>query len=329
MQIKKLSLKNNDVFDVFMEHINKNEPFIISDFIENYNNDIKYSNNSLKDNISFEENAPKCSINNLLNFFNTSEKKCGFNCYQKNKKKKIICSNSILNKFFKNKRFIFHKGIRIWENKKGKFTADHFDFFGQGNFNICLKGKKKFFLAKPNTFNVLPNTNLSINVDKSKYNYEVILKPKEMLYIPPFWHHRVYTLENSFNFNIFYWDYNQKFTNANKSYLMLHKILNTKIYKESGYIKIFKNENPYTLNTLKFFILNNFLIIIISNLLLNKFNLNLKIILLTLIILIIKIQKKQIHNLYTQFELLSKIIVLAILFNIISHTFRLKIINLK
>ena len=88
MQIKKLSLKNNDVFDVFMEYINKNEPFIISDFIENYNNDVKYSNNNLKDNISFEENAPKCSINNLLNFFNTSEKKCGFNCYQKNKKKK-------------------------------------------------------------------------------------------------------------------------------------------------------------------------------------------------------------------------------------------------
>ena len=150
-----------------------------------------------------------------------------------------------------------------------------------------------------------------------------------MLYIPPFWHHKVYTLENSFNFNIFYWDYNQKLTKASKSYLMLHKILNTKIYKDSGYIKIFKNKNPYTLNTLKFFLLNNFLIIIISNLLLNKINLNIKIILLTLIILIIKIQKKEIHNFYIQFELLSKIIVLVILFNIISHTFRLKIMNLK
>ena len=42
MEIKKLSIKNNDVFDVFMDHINKNEPFIISDFIENYSNDIKY-----------------------------------------------------------------------------------------------------------------------------------------------------------------------------------------------------------------------------------------------------------------------------------------------
>ena len=51
-----------------MDHINKNEPFIIIDFIENYNNDVKYSNNNLKDIISFEENAPKCSNNNLLNF---------------------------------------------------------------------------------------------------------------------------------------------------------------------------------------------------------------------------------------------------------------------
>lgn len=301
--IKTYSYKDNNIYDLLLSHINENKPCIITNFLEKSNNkDIKYIKNSkLKARIFIEKNSPECSINNLTNFSKyTKYSKCTIYQCENNSNKHLKCYNSLLYKLMNNKRFIFYGenqpyGTRIWNDNKGKFTTDHYDAPGQSVFNISLKGKKKFQLAKPNTFKNYPLSSVTIFADSSKYDYEFILNPGCLLYIPPFWHHQVTTLENNTqNFNLTFYDHKQinNVTNRNLAYLMIHKIFNTIIWKNSENDKTFKNVNSYSYNTLKYFIYEFGHIAVILFLILYYFKFSYKTLLMSTLALLLLDSKK-------------------------------------
>ncbi len=325
MQIKRYSMKDKNIYENFLTHINKNEPCIISNFIDNNNNDIKYiKNNNFKSRFIITKDAPICSLNNFGDFSkNNKDIKCTIYQCENNSNKHLNCYNELLFKLMNNERFIFYGenqpfGTRVWNDKKNKFTRDHFDGPGQAVLNISLKGKKKFQLARPNTSTYLPFSSVSIFNKNKKYDYEITLLPGNLLYIPPFWHHQVLTLEdNTQNINLIFYDYKQKLTNRNKAYLMIHKIFSTLTWNQSENDKTLNHINPYSLNTLKYFIKELGIYLLLINLILYFTNINYKILMIILLIYIdqnkkLSYETKGVSNLYI------RIIILITILNIIT-----------
>jgi len=149
-----------------------------------------------------EENRP-CVIKN----FYSSDDKC-FKYYDSNyvsmKIYKIGNINSgflnenCLNNFMDNiKEFIsFNTNVtRVWSHNKGNITRWHYDGNGQDVINICLHGKKRFYLAPPGSIPVYPLSNIALSIIDWDNEYADI-EQYDLLYIPSYWFHKVITLEN-------------------------------------------------------------------------------------------------------------------------------------
>lgn len=107
--------------------------------------------------------------------------------------------------------------IKVWMGN-GVVSQTHFD--ASANFNIQVHGRKRFILSPPQAHSKLhlfphihPQSRKS-QVDFKHPNkprlpyfrnvpaFEVILEEGDVLYIPPFWFHRVETVEPAINLNI-------------------------------------------------------------------------------------------------------------------------------
>ena len=119
--------------------------------------------------------------------------------------------------------------IRIWKHNKNNLTPWHYDGNGTDLLNICLQGRKRFYLSPPLSFPVYPFTNVSIHYDfKEKYNVEI--GPGDMLFLPAYWFHKVITLENNslnINYALFNKHNNQFAPKRDQELYGLHNLFNT------------------------------------------------------------------------------------------------------
>lgn len=181
-----------------------------------------------------EESRP-CVIKNF--FYND---KC-FDFYNQNKDNtenylivnvishliKKTCLNDFIKKLESTNKFTDY--TRYWKHNKGNITPWHYDGNGQNVINICLSGKKRFYLAPPGTIPVYPLSNVAIHYNwDSKY---VDIEKYDLLYIPSYWFHKVITLEdNTVTINYLFYNYknNNLFATNRDIYLYtLHDYFNT------------------------------------------------------------------------------------------------------
>lgn len=98
---------------------------------------------------------------------------------------------------------------RIWINYKNNLTAFHADGNGIYVFNVQVYGKKHWQLIDPNapvplySFTAVPNVSFNDEIPQRirPYSYEFDLNKGEMLFLPPYWFHKV-TAEHDINFNL-------------------------------------------------------------------------------------------------------------------------------
>lgn len=111
--------------------------------------------------------------------------------------------------------------IRFWVGAQGVKTCLHYDF--RNNFFIQLEGTKRFVLYNPfETKNLYPypQDTKAFYVSQVKIEspdikahprfrrtraYDITVGPGDILFLPPGWWHKVYTLENSISVN-FWWE---------------------------------------------------------------------------------------------------------------------------
>jgi oxalate decarboxylase/phosphoglucose isomerase-like protein (cupin superfamily) len=107
--------------------------------------------------------------------------------------------------------------MRIWIHKQGNVSSWHYDANMVNVFNIQVKGKKEFILVSPETpLDCYPFTSFAIMDDnderifQQKIYTKVTLNEGDMLYIPPLWFHKVFSLgEENINLN---WIFTKKET---------------------------------------------------------------------------------------------------------------------
>ena len=160
--------------------------------------------------------------------------------------RKDLAKNEYLDVYDANNDLIKSDIIRVWKHHANNLTRWHFDGNGTDLLNISLQGKKRFYLAPPNTNAFMfPLTNIVINDFKEKYMVEI--EPGDMLFIPAYWFHKVLTLkDNTININYTLFDKkNRKHASSRDIQLFgLHNIFNTNMDKEI--LDIYKNENKLT-----------------------------------------------------------------------------------
>jgi len=96
--------------------------------------------------------------------------------------------------------------VKIWIGNKNVTANQHYD--ATHNFFHQVRGRKQFLLFPPNifpsvkAFSSLHPSHRQSQEPKLESPMKVILKPGDVLYIPPFWFHHVTTLEPSISVNI-------------------------------------------------------------------------------------------------------------------------------
>uniref|UniRef100_A0A6B2L6L0 JmjC domain-containing protein n=1 Tax=Arcella intermedia TaxID=1963864 RepID=A0A6B2L6L0_9EUKA len=108
--------------------------------------------------------------------------------------------------------------VMLWMGSKGVTAPTHYD--KSHNFFIQINGTKRFILSPPEEHNKLylyPSLHPMRlqsqvdfwNVNRTKFNhfeevlaYDVLLHPGDVLYLPPYWFHRVITEEPGIGLNI-------------------------------------------------------------------------------------------------------------------------------
>lgn len=143
-----------------------------------------------------------------------------------------LCVSDFIKKIESN--FTITQCTRAWQHNKNNVTRWHYDGNGQNVINICLAGKKRFFLAPPSSIPVYPLSNIALPYD---WDSEWIdIETYDLLYIPSYWFHKVETLEDktiTINY-LFYDDINNNlFASHRDIYLYtLHDYFNTAMCKD-------------------------------------------------------------------------------------------------
>jgi hypothetical protein len=109
-------------------------------------------------------------------------------------------TTSCFNEFVESlkEKITFNDGIRAWKHNKGNVTQWHYDGNGINIFNICISGRKRFYLSPPGSIPVLPLSNISLKTDIwDEQSVFVEIGVSDMLYLPPYWFHKVITLEDN------------------------------------------------------------------------------------------------------------------------------------
>ncbi len=91
--------------------------------------------------------------------------------------------------------------MRIWIHKRGNVSSWHYDANMVSVLTVQVTGQKQWFLVSPETpLDCYPFTNFSIldgddeKVFRRSIYTKVILNAGDMLYVPPLWFHKVYSL---------------------------------------------------------------------------------------------------------------------------------------
>ncbi len=115
--------------------------------------------------------------------------------------------------------------MRIWAHKKGNVSSWHYDANMVNVFNVQMTGKKEWLLVSPETpLTCYPFTSFAVmdnndkNIFKKKKYTQVILNKGDMLYIPPLWFHKVFSLDDE-NLNL-NWIFTKKQTDVKTSTLI-------------------------------------------------------------------------------------------------------------
>jgi hypothetical protein len=144
-------------------------------------------------------------------------------------------------------KITFNEGIRAWKHNKGNITQWHYDGNGINIFNICISGRKRFYLSPPGSIPVLPLSNISLKTDIwDEQSVFVEIGVSDMLYLPPYWFHKVITLEdNTLTVNYaFYHNKNSLFATNRDIYLYtLHDYFNTNMCIINNICKVTHKKN--------------------------------------------------------------------------------------
>ena len=109
--------------------------------------------------------------------------------------------------------------MRIWIHKMGAVSSWHYDANMVNVFNVQVTGKKEFILVSPETpLDCYPFTSFAImdnndeRIFQKKIYTKATLNEGDMLYIPPLWFHKVFSLgEENINLN---WIFTKKETSV-------------------------------------------------------------------------------------------------------------------
>jgi hypothetical protein len=154
---------------------------------------------------------------------------------------------------------------RIWMHKKNNLTKYHYDGNGINVINICLNGKKKFLLTKPNTQITLPFTNMSLMNTQNKVE-EFIVEKYDLFLIPQFWFHEVLTMEeNTVTLNVRIINKKCKIDNNNLMKYKLHNLFNTDMINE-GIMNVANKQKISLINFCKHYFIESLLIILLITL---------------------------------------------------------------
>jgi hypothetical protein len=190
----------------FNNYVLTNKPCVIKNFYKNDNCYSYYKNNKHK--------LEKYMIGNIEAYKIDNE-----------------CINNFMKEIEKVTSFLESK--RVWIHNKNNLTKWHYDGNGSAVINICISGKKRFYLSPPGTIPVYPLSSVGIRYINWECEY-VDIEKYDFLFIPAFWFHEVLTLEdNTFTINHrFFIKKNNIFATNRDTYLYnLHKYLNTTMCK--------------------------------------------------------------------------------------------------
>jgi hypothetical protein len=223
MSIIDLDAENFSPEDV-LSHIYENRPCVVRGFLSK--EVIDYYLDHIKN-----ANLTKYLIGNVVSEY-----------FQKHQ----MPYNEYINAYENDPSLLHSDTIRVWRHNKNNLTRWHYDGNGADLLNISLQGKKRFYLAPPNTLPVYPFTNIAWRYD-FKETHIVEIEPGDMLFLPAYWFHKVLTLENN-TININYIMYNKKnkevASTRDKELFTLHNLFSTCMDAE---IKlIYKNEPVYS-----------------------------------------------------------------------------------
>jgi hypothetical protein len=232
---KQIKILNNSV--------QNNEPILIKNFLKNYD---------LKEIDKFINNQEMMNypVFNILNYINLE---------------KINFVNNFVKEIQENENYELNKSIkeiRIWMHDKGHKTKSHYDGNGIYVINLCLNGRKKFILSKPNSQITIPFINLTL-FDTAIDKREFIVEKYDLFLIPSYWFHEVIALQdNTITININFINKNEKIDNHNLTKFKLHKFFNTPFTEE----KIFNFIDTQKINPINFlfeYIKESFILILV------------------------------------------------------------------
>lgn len=129
-------------------------------------------------------------------------------------------------------RVIVNPQNRVWKHKKGNLTDWHWDGNGADLLNISIQGSKEFYLAPPDSFLVLPLTPQSVPGIHRQETMKFTIYPGDMLYLPAYWFHKVYTLEDAVNINYSFYPKKRRESSRATDLHNLHKMFKTLLCKK-------------------------------------------------------------------------------------------------
>ena len=160
-----------------------------------------------------------------------------------------LASNSYLDAYQSEPCLVHSNILRVWKHNAKNLTRWHYDGNGADLLNISLQGKKRFYLAPPNSLPVYPLTNIAWKYDFQD-THQVEIQPGDMLFLPAYWFHKVLTLEdNTININYMMYNKNnpEKSSSRDRELFGLHRMFGTTMDKE---ILDIHHEHPDKPNTI-------------------------------------------------------------------------------
>jgi hypothetical protein len=155
-----------------------------------------------------------------------------------------LAQNDYLDAFQEDEKLMHSNIIRVWKHNAKNLTRWHYDGNGADLLNISLQGKKRFYLAPPNSLPVYPLSNIVWKYD-FKETHVVEIEPGDMLFLPAYWFHKVLTLENqtiNINYMMYNKDNHKHASKRDKELFGLHNMFRTSMDKEI--LSVYQNENP-------------------------------------------------------------------------------------
>lgn len=151
-----------------------------------------------------------------------------------------LVENKYLDSLFANQDILTVPRIRMWRHNSQNLTPWHYD--QSEVFNIVLKGKKRFFLAPPDSIQTLPFANFALPYDFTESSV-VDVSEGDTLIVPTCWFHKVLTLEdNTISINYLLYFKTPKSLSARHTELYtLHNMFKT--YIDPEVLQIYTNKN--------------------------------------------------------------------------------------